>query len=315
MDKSRKKAFDLRLLVALDALLAERNVTRAAVRLNISQPALSSQLSRLRTLFNDPLFLPAQRGILPTARALELQEPLSSALENLRGVVSSQARFVPADAHMTYSIAASDYAHHALLMPAIVGLLSEAPGIKVALRRLEPSLVEREMETGEVDLVVTLPERAPPNAKNRPLLQETFVCIARRGHPAIQGELRVEDIARLRYIIASPGKSDFSGAMDQALTALGLTRDVAVSSAYFSLVPDLVAGTDMIAVVPSRLVRGAHPALQVFPTPISVPGFTVSLAWHERVNAHLAHQWIRQRIVDSVQSERGDSAATATTKV
>src|ERR1700761_792084 len=121
------KKLDLNLLQALEALLAERNVTRAARRLNLSQPALSTQLARLRAMFGDELFVPTSRGVLPTARALDLQQPLREALDRLRGVVDSGNEFDPASSRMTFSLAGSDYMQVAVLLPFLLGLRSEAP--------------------------------------------------------------------------------------------------------------------------------------------------------------------------------------------
>ena len=116
------KRIDLNLLIALDALIAERNVTRAAARLNLTQPALSAQLNRLRDLFGDPLLIPAQRGMIPTARALELQEPLHQALEGVRAVIAERVPFDPASADLVVTIAASDYIQYAVLLPLMLVL-------------------------------------------------------------------------------------------------------------------------------------------------------------------------------------------------
>jgi len=148
------KRIDLNLLLTLDALLSERNVTRAAARLSLSQPAVSARLNRLRDLFADPLLVPAQRGMIPTSRALELWDSLHEALEGVRAVVAEKARFDPTSEELVVSIAASDYVQYAVLMPLALALKHEAPGIRLAWRLLDGRLLAGQAERGDVDLAI-----------------------------------------------------------------------------------------------------------------------------------------------------------------
>ena len=143
---------DLNLLVTLDTLLAERNVTRAAERLNLSQPSVSVQLAKLREVFGDPLLVPAQRGMRPTARADELREPLREALESLGRAVAPTGPFDPAEATITWRVAAADYAESAILLPALARLRAEAPNTRLAVVEAVPSRMARQLEHGEIDL-------------------------------------------------------------------------------------------------------------------------------------------------------------------
>ena len=166
MDTSR---LDLNLLVTLEALLTERNVTRAAERLNLSQPAVSAQLARLRDVFEDPLLLPAQRGMTPTAKALSLLEPLRQALDQVRGVASSHLSFDPATADLTVTIAASDYLQTSVLQPLVLRLRREAPGIRIAVRHMDPAQHAAQMARGDVDLGLMQPIEAAPSLRMRAL--------------------------------------------------------------------------------------------------------------------------------------------------
>jgi len=181
------KKVDLNLLVALDALLAERNVTRAARRLGLSQPALSAQLARLRDLLDDPLFLPAQRGVTLTARAIELEVPVRQALDQARNALAQGRGFDPATADLTVAIACSDYVQVAVIAQLVLDLRFSAPKLRIAIRQLDASLLSQQTEAGVVDLAVMTPSTAPPSLRTRPLFHERYVTIAGLRHPWVKG--------------------------------------------------------------------------------------------------------------------------------
>lgn len=294
MDTSR---LDLNLLVTLEALLAERNVTKAAARLHLSQPAVSAQLARLRQAFGDPLLIPAQRGMTPSAKALELLAPLRQALDQVRQAVQQHQGFDPATAAMTATVACTDYLQAAVLAPLFLALRRQAPGLRVAVRQLDPAQLDAQMARGDVDLALLTPADAPPGLRVRHLFDETYVLIARRRHPKVGARLGVRDFARLDHVIVSPAGGGFRSPVDDALAARGLQRNVVLSAASFLFVPGIVAGSDLVALVPQRLV-GARPAgLQVLPCPLPVAGFEVGQLWHERTHAHAGHQWLREQVL------------------
>jgi DNA-binding transcriptional LysR family regulator len=287
---------DLNLLVALDALLAERNVTRAARRLGLSQPALSAQLARLRDLFGDPLFLPAQRGLTPTARAIELEAPVHRALDQVRDVLAQGRGFDPATADLTVAIACSDYVQVAAIAPLALDLRVTAPKLRLAIRQLDGNLLGQQMEAGLVDLAVMTPSTAPPALRTRLLFHERYVTIARQRHPGVKGRLTLDDFVALEHVVVSPRGGGFGGPVDTALGKLGRKRRIVVSAASFLFVPELVARSDLIATVPERLVRERAKRLQVLEPPLPVEGFTIGLVWHERTHRHPAHRWVRERV-------------------
>jgi DNA-binding transcriptional LysR family regulator len=293
MDSSK---VDLNLLVAFDALLAERNVTRAAKRLGLSQPALSAQLARLRDLFGDPLFLPAQRGVTPTARAIELEAPVRRALDQVQEVLARGRGFDPATADLTVAIAASDYGQLAVIAPLVLDLRLSAPKLRIAIRQLDGNLLGQQMEAGAVDLAVMTPSTAPRTLRTRLLFHERYVTIARPRHPMVKAKLTLDDFVALEHVVVSPRGGGFEGPVDTALTKLGRTRRIVVSTASFLFVPELVAGSDLIATVPERLVRERDKRLRVFEPPLPVEGFAMGLAWHERTHHHPAHRWLRERV-------------------
>src|SRR5262245_57499413 len=188
MDSRR---LDLNLLVTLETLLAEQNVTKAASRLHLSQPAVSAQLGRLRELFGDPLLVPAQRGMIPTAKASELLGPLREALDKVRATVGRHRDFDPATATLTVTVACTDYLQAAVIQPLVIKLRKKAPGVRVALRNLDPAQLEAQMVRGDVDIALMTTQAAPASLRARHLFDERYVLIGRRNHPRLRAGMSV----------------------------------------------------------------------------------------------------------------------------
>jgi DNA-binding transcriptional LysR family regulator len=291
------KRLDFNLLVTLDALLAERSVSRAAQRLNLSQPALSAQLARLREMLGDPLFVPSHRGMTPTPLALGLQAPLAAALAQLRDVVTSARAFDPARDEFTVHVACSDYVQAALLLDFTLALRRAAPGLRIALRGADSTRLEAQMEQGEVDLAVLTPEGIAESLRSRPLFEERFVFIARRGHPALRRPLDTARFCELEHVMVSPRGGSFTTPVDEVFDAQGLRRRVVVSASTFHSVPDLVERSDLVALVPARMAAGRNVRVRVLAPPFPVPGFAIHMAWHNRNHGDAAQRWVRERLV------------------
>jgi DNA-binding transcriptional LysR family regulator len=287
---------DLNLLLTLDVLLAELNVTRAAQRLNLTQPSVSAQLARLRGIFDDPLLLPGPRGMLPTARAEALREPLRLALESLQRAVAPPDDFDPAKAHLTWRIAATDYMSSAILLPAINRLRVAAPECRVAVFGLNPPMVAQQLEKAELDLIFHTGDHAPETLHQRKLFSERYMLAGRKGHPRLRPGLSLDEFCQLEHLIVSPDGGGFSAATDSALAKLGRSRRVVLSVPHFLFMLEVLASSDLVAVLPERLVRSST-SLQVIEPPIEVPGFDILMMWHERVQRDPAHQWLRQQML------------------
>lgn len=293
------RRLDLNLLVTLDVLLAEHNVTRAAQRLNFSQPSVSVHLAKLRDIFGDPLLLPGPRGMRPTARADELREPLRQALEALERAVSPATPFDPAVASHTWRVAAADYGESTVLLPALAGLRSAAPGTRLAVVQLVPSRIAKQAEQGEIDLALHASEEAPPGMRRRVLFAERYVLVGRAGHPRLRTPPTREQFCELDQVIVSPDGGGFSGITDTLLAEAGLARRVVLSVPHFLFVISVLASTDLVAMLPSRLVRNSS-ALQVVEPPVVVPGYEMAMLWHERSHRDPAHRWLREYITDAI---------------
>ncbi|GAB5096110.1 LysR family transcriptional regulator [Caballeronia sp. HLA56] len=293
------RRLDLNLLVTLDALLAEHNVTRAAERLNFSQPSVSVHLAKLRDIFGDPLLLPGPRGMRPTARAEGLREPLREALAALARAVSPEQAFEPASAELTWRIAATDYSESTVLMPAINGLRLAAPQTRIAVLEATPPRLARQAERGEIDLAFHITEGAPPGLHRQALFTERYVLVAKKGHPRLKRKPSLKQFCALEHVIVSPDGGGFFGPTDEALAALGVARCVVLSAPHFLFVRSLIASTDLVGMLPLRLVEH-DAALHVVDAPIEVSGYEMSMFWHERVHRDPAHRWLRDFIAGSV---------------
>ena len=293
-----KERLDLNLLVTLEALLSEQNVTRAAARLHLSQPAVSAQLARLRQIFDDPLLVPVHRGMTPTAKALELRGPLREALDKVRDTVVTRQQFNPARAKMTVHLACTDYIQAAAVQALVLWLRREAPGIRIAVRNLDVPQLEAQMARGEVDLALMTRHTAPPALRTRPLFRENYVLAGRQGHPVLRVGMGVKAFAQLEHVVVSLRGGNFATAVDQSLLSMGYERSVVLSAASFLTVPDILKESDLVSLVPSRLLQGRRgDGLMRVEPPFPVEGFAINMVWHERNHGHTAHRWVRNAVV------------------
>jgi DNA-binding transcriptional LysR family regulator len=295
------KKLDLNLLVALDTLLDERNVTRAAARLAMSQPALSGTLGRLRDLLGDPLFIRAQRGLVPTPRALEMAEAVKRIVRDAQDLLRP-SRFVPQTATGEISIATTDYMQTTLVVPLLEHLRKAAPGLSLAVRSLELSDIPSRLARGDLDLGITIPEFAPQEMQSRTLYRERYVGVARKRHPIFRGRIKVETFCRYPHALVIPRGGPAHGPVDDALAVIGARRSVAISVPSFLILPHILRSSDLVTVVPARLFKHMRRDLAAFEVPVAVPEFNVIAVWHPRVQNDPRHRWLRQCLVNVAQA-------------
>jgi DNA-binding transcriptional LysR family regulator len=288
---------NLNLLVALDALLIERHVTRAAKRIGITQSAMSNALSRLRELFDDPLFVRHARGITPTARAIALERPLRDGLARLQSTLEPDT-FDPRTAERTFVVAVSDYVELVLLGPLLHRLAREAPGVRIELRAWGRHEVPDLLARGEADLAIGYFDSVPESHAHLRIFEERFVCLVRRAHPRVKSRLTLKTWVAIPHIVVSERSGATS--IDRALAKRGLTRTVGARVSHFLMVPSLVAATDLIAAVDSRVAaQFAKPlGLRVLPMPLHLPASRVAMVWHDRLEADRGHGWLRATIAE-----------------
>lgn len=293
---------DLNLLVAFDALMVERNVTRAGKRTGRTQPAMSAALARLRALFEDELFVRGPSGLQPTQRAIELAEPLGRALGEIRRTLDFTQRFDPATSTQGFTLALSDH-------PALVLL----PRLTDTLRKIAPGVILRInaythrddavslLDAGEADLTIGVPARQGAGGRilTQPLFEDRFVCILRRDHPAASQTLDLDAFLGLSHLLVSP-EGDRFGQVDAVLAAQGQHRRVALSLPQMHAAPRVVACSDMIATVLQSIVANSESRdrLTLFPPPFDLAPVSFVMSWHRRNEAHQAQRWLRETIAD-----------------
>jgi DNA-binding transcriptional LysR family regulator len=296
------RRIDLNLLAVLDALLDEHNVTRAAVRLGYTQPTVSGMLARLRDLFGDPLFVRSQRGLLPTPRALALTAPLKQLLADSERLVAPR-EFDPVKAELTFTISSNDYMQHALLVPFVKMLRTDAPMIRLAIT---PPLIEGLTDAlahGQIDLAITIPEFAMSDFPSRLLYRERYLVVVRAQHPLARGgAMTLKRFCDYDHVIVSPTGGSFDGPTDQALRRRKLRRTVRYSVPSFLLTLELLLTDDLVALVPSRLLGENDNGLVVLEPPIEVSGFDVIAVWHPCKDKDVAQRWMRRRLVETAKS-------------
>lgn len=293
------RGVDLNLLVVLEALLAERHVSRAAVRLNMSQPAVSHALARLRQLFDDPLLIRRNGRFVPSARALELAPALAEALRQVREVLGPPG-FDPAQESRTFRLAMSDYGSAVVLPGLATALRAEAPGVALTVRQASREAMIQQVMDGDCDLALGVFPHLPERVESARLFLESFACLAdRRSLGAAAGDAGMSMAAYLARPHLLVAMSDAAGTeIDAALQAAGHARRVVLTVPHWGVAPRLVAGTDLVLTVARKALAAVErdPALAVFPPPFAIPPFPFVQAWHQRRTGDPAHQWLRATV-------------------
>lgn len=294
-------AVDLNLLKLFEALVRERSVTQAGLRLGLSQPAASRALGRLRTMLGDRLVVRGKLGLELTPRGETLAGPVTKLLDDARGIVSPPI-FDPASATGRITIAAHDHLSLMVLTGLIARFERHAPALSLHIAQPAGDNV-RLVEQGTADLALGIFETVPGSLHRRGLYTDGFMCVVRPDHPAVADGLSLERYVTLRHItvtISGVGES----AVDVALSALGRTRHVALRVPHFLAGAMLVADSDMILTLPSRLARLLAKKLSLAPLdlPLQVVPISPAMIWHERFHGDPAHAWVRRQIVEVVAS-------------
>jgi DNA-binding transcriptional LysR family regulator len=301
VDPRHLSTFDLNLLVVLDVLLAERNVTRAAKRLGLSQPAVSGALARLRTALGDPLLVRTGTTMTPTARALALQRELGDALQSIVSAIGDAEAFDPRTAQRTFVIAATDYVQFVLLGSLLDRIRRSAPG--VCLRIVAPidTFPWEELAAGSIDLIIagSSARDIPTGLHRRWVFRDEIVCILRAGHPSAGESLRLERYLDLDHIEALPVSP--VGLADEVLASLGHRRRLVLTLPNFLVAPYLVAQSDCCFTLARRIAEPLTEILPLalYPLPFHTPEVTIGTFWHDRVHKDPAHRWLRKQVVEA----------------
>lgn len=292
-------SIDLRLLRCFDALMTERNVSRAAQLVNTSQPAMSVALGKLRTLFGDPLFVRGRGEMVPTSRALVLNDVVRSVLVGLGNLSAVAAPFDPRTSRARFTMTAPGYIGYVLLPRLARYLEKNAPGVYVEARAANRERATEWLENGEVDFRLGWIRVPPSELRFKTLYKDCFVCLARKDHPDIPRKLTFDLFCSLQHVrtMLHP-RSDSGGVIDRAVGALGKHLNIALLVQEGLTVPHIVASSNLIAAVPARLARGfvGQLPIRAHPLPLRLPDQNIALYWHERTHRNPAHEWFRDLI-------------------
>lgn len=294
MDELRK--IDLNLLLTLHALLIERHVTRAALRLHRSQPAVSHALAQLRTHFNDPLLIRRDGHMVLSVRAQGLVKPLDEALGSLNGLLAA-ADFDPAQARRQFRLSLSDYASRLILPPLIRHLRNVAPGIHLAISQASRDVMLAQLLDGELDLALGIFPPSSDEVVVQDLFEERFVSIADKSVLPARGGLALDDwLARPHAMLTM--RPDAQDEVERALIAKGLQRDVVLVMPHWSAAVEILPGTDLILTVARRAIGSLkpHKVLREFKPPLALAPFAYQQAWHIRKDNDSGHRWLREAI-------------------
>lgn len=298
---------DLNLLITLDVLLAEGSVARAARRLRLSPSAMSRALARLRETTGDPLLVRAGRGLVPTPRALELCERVSQLVQDAEAVLRPAEQLNLKQLVRTFTLRTSDGFVENFGPDLIARIVEEAPGVRLRFV-LKLNKDSTPLRDGIVDLETGVVGKATaPELRVQALFRDRFIGVVRTGHPLIQGEITPTRYATGRHICVSRQGLD-KGPIDEALKPFGLEREIATIVSGFSTALALARASDLIASVPERHTGNLRGGMHSFLLPVSTPEITVSMLWHPRMDADLAHRWLRGCVRDVCAESRANSS-------
>ncbi|MFT4067743.1 LysR family transcriptional regulator [Paraburkholderia sp.] len=303
--------FDMNLLVALDALLDTRSVTRASERLHIGASATSSALGRLREYFGDPLLMQVGRRMELTPLGRSLAQPVREILLSVQSTVVARLEFDPAQARRNFVIRASDYLTTVLLTDVVQRLQREAPGITLHIANMADDVPDQ-LDRGEVDFVIYPSISVNPNHPSQVLFEDSLSCVVWNGNPLVGEELTLDQYREMGHVAATFGDSR-SVSFDSLMMAnLGMSRTVEVTTTNFNTLPQLVIGTTRVATVMTRLARlyAHYLPLRLLPLPMKLPPLVEVMQWHAINNSDPAHVWMRRVLQEQAQLYVG--AATKT---
>lgn len=289
---------DLNLLKALDVLLHERSVTGAARRLNLSTSAMSRTLSRLREVLGDPVLVPAGRAMVATPHAEAIAEQVRLLNVGVHRVLRPPPRIDIATLNRDFTLRANEafVLRHAARLSAAVS--ATAPGVRLRFAA-KPDKDIRYLRDGSVDLDIGVIPRDGAELRAQTLYRDVFAGIVRQGHPLLEAPITPERYAAFGHVVSSK-KGQFTGPVDEALNALGLSRTVSIIVPSFPTVIAVASMSDLIGLVPRSFCQTAPDMrVEIFDLPVATPEITISQIWHPRMDADAGHRWLRSMVFDA----------------
>lgn len=296
----RLKGLDLNLLVALDILLEERSVSRAAKRLHLSQPAASAALGRLRDYFQDELLVLHGKRLIPTSFAENLMPELKRVTKQIDDLVSMSTEFDPAQSERLFRFMASDYMVTVLMTQVLEKLAVQAPGVKLDMRLPEDS-VYQVFERGEIDLMLIPEEFLLPNHPAVEIFEEPYVVVGWQGNPLMKGRMTVKKFFDAAHVAVTLGPKRDPSFTERSLEKLGHQRRVDVYAPHFSAVPWLLLNTERLAIMQQRLARKFTDVLPLTmsPLPFDFPIMRIMAQYHSARDTDQGLKWFMKLLQES----------------
>ncbi|MGJ7484080.1 LysR family transcriptional regulator [Variovorax sp. LT2P21] len=311
-DQALFDKIDLHLIRVLHTVLTERSVSRAAIRLGMYQPAVSSALKRLRELSGDPLLVRSGSGMVPTDAALRMIEPTASILRSAEVLFSDARGFDPQTATNTFRIAASDYLDPLFLPMFVTQVKAQAPGCRIEIHPLSPdSNYQAHLSLGHIDLVIGNWLKPPEELHMARLFGDEIVSLVSADHPAVRRGWDADTWLAAEHIAPTPLHPGARGIIDQMLDAQSLQRNITVRCAHFGLIPDMVASSLLVLTTGRQYCERFTDRLpvKVLPCPVDFPRLMYYQLWHERTHASSSARWLRDRIKSVAASLRTPAGA------
>jgi DNA-binding transcriptional LysR family regulator len=297
-------AIDLNLLVAFEALLEQRSVTKAAEQLQIGQPAMSAALNRLRGLFADELFVRLGRQMQPTLKAQALAPGLLTALQQIRHTLTASQGFDPATSDRAFAIGSSDYASMLLVPPLLTLSHQSAPFLNFQMIGYEKDNIGVLLEQGVIDVALGVFPSPPRQTQWEPIFEERFVGIARQGHPDLaHGTMSLDAFTQLSHGLSTL-RRDATGAIDRTLHRQNMNRRIALTTPHMLVLPFAIAANDLVAAVPRRIALRLSEVcgLTIFELPVDTKPWMISMLWSTLSDGDEANRWLRDAIKTVAQT-------------
>lgn len=301
------REIDLNLLVVFNQLLLDRSVSTSAEKLNLTQPAVSNALKRLRAVLKDELFLRTSRGMEPTPYALHLAEPVVYALNALQTALTTRDSFDPLTSTRKFQLAMTDIGEMYFMPPLMVTLSKLAPRVRVSTVRPQSGNLREDMESGTVDLAMGLLPNLQTGFFQRRLFRHKYVCVFRKDHPTVKSPMTLKQFSELDHVgvvAANTGHSEIDGLLERA----GIKRNMRLVVPHFIAVGHILQTTDLIATLPERFAERCNVpfGLVTSPHPAQLPDIAINLFWHAKFNRDPANMWIRQLFVELFADNDGE---------
>ena len=289
---------DLNLFIVFEAIYTEGTVTRASAQLNLTQPAISHALNRLRSMFDDPLFVRQGNGMVSTPLARSIIEPVRQALRVLEMTLTENGKFDPSQASKQFNLALRDVLESTVLPPLLESITRQAPEINLAAIQVERRELVSELAAGTLDVAIDMLLPLPPEIRRQQIYRDNTVVLVRKDHSVIKGALNLDNYLQAEHILASSRRKGM-GLEDFELSRLGLQRRIRLRCQHYFAACRVVSQTDLLLTMPLAYARIVNQQYnnQILPIPLAMPSWDVYLYWHQNLENDPANRWLREQVM------------------